>query len=294
MSESFSDYSRRLARIPLLRADQEIHYGRQIQAWRQHPDGPDDCPAAIRRRGERATSRLVEANLRLVVRCARDQRRRLRTTGLELMDLVSHGNIGLIKAAGKFDPSRGYRFSTYAYPWICSTIARGARRDGALIQVPEKQMHNQARLKARIEAASRSGSPLSLRQAAQEVGMDVALVRRLAHIANTVSIDGAAGSREEASLLETVADPLTASGDLDDLQLLDPPARSRALAGFLALLSAQERFCLVHRYGLGGERPLGLAEIGRRLGISSQAAAQTIARAIHTLQGVNVLSLSWS
>jgi len=100
-------------RFPLLTAAEEIELGRMVRAWQDHPDGPDGAPAGVRRRGMRARDRMVTANLRLVMKCAG---RRQRTEAGE--DYLQAGAEGLVKAALRFDPERGYKFSTFAYWWI--------------------------------------------------------------------------------------------------------------------------------------------------------------------------------
>lgn len=104
---------------PLLTPTQEINLGRQIRAWQDFEGGPDAAPAPIRRRGLRARNCMVEANLRL---CPHIERRTRR--GGEQIDRLQAGATGLIRAAEKFDPERGYKFSTYAYLWVRQKIER--------------------------------------------------------------------------------------------------------------------------------------------------------------------------
>ena len=104
-------------RQPLLTAAEELHLGAMVRTWQDHPDGPADAPAGIRRRGLRARNRMVAANLRLV---AHISTRRAGSGPME--DRYQVGAIGLIRAAEKFDPERGYKFSTFAYWWILQSI----------------------------------------------------------------------------------------------------------------------------------------------------------------------------
>ena len=100
-----------IGRHALLSPEEEVSLGRQVRTWQDHPGGPEQAPAAVQKRGLRARGRLVQANLRLVVHLAKKQHMR----GLAMEDLVQEGSIGLQRAAEKYDPSTGYRFSTYAY-----------------------------------------------------------------------------------------------------------------------------------------------------------------------------------
>lgn len=131
MSEQ-SWYLNQIGRVPLLTAAQEIELGNAVQAWLNHPDGPDHCPAAIRRRGKRAKDQMVKANLRLVVSIVQKRR----ASADEFMDLVQAGNLGLIRAVELFDPTRGYKFSTYSYWWIRQGIMRHLECCSRTIRLP--------------------------------------------------------------------------------------------------------------------------------------------------------------
>jgi RNA polymerase sigma factor (sigma-70 family) len=111
-------------RQPLLTAAEEVHLGTAIRRWMDWPDGPDGAPAPVRRRGIRARSRMVEANLRLVVAVANKYRGKISARRMCLADAYQEGAVGLQRGAEKFDPARGYKFSTYAYWWIRQAIQR--------------------------------------------------------------------------------------------------------------------------------------------------------------------------
>ena len=107
-------------RVPLLTPAEEIHQAALVQRWQQHPGGPDNAPPAVRRRGLRARNRIVAANLRLVAKFVQG-----RAHSGPLCDRFQNGTLGLVKAAEKFDPELGYKFSTYAYWWLRAEIGRG-------------------------------------------------------------------------------------------------------------------------------------------------------------------------
>jgi RNA polymerase primary sigma factor len=129
-----------IGRIPLLSPAQEIELGTAVQAWLNHPDFPDGCPPAIRRRGQRARERFVAANLRLAVSYVTKRCQRLLKQH-QADDLIQAANIGLITAVERFDPTRGYKFSTYAYWWIRQAVNRWVEQNGRVIAIPGS--HNQ-------------------------------------------------------------------------------------------------------------------------------------------------------
>ncbi len=121
-------------RHPLLTPAEELHLGGLIRAWQDHPDGPEAAPSAIVRRGRRARDRMVAANLRLVANKARKMGGRNQQSG-ELIDRLQAGALALTRAAEKFDPARGYKFSTYAYWWIWQGINNHNLAD-SVIRIP--------------------------------------------------------------------------------------------------------------------------------------------------------------
>ena len=120
-------------RVPLLTADEELHLGTLVRTWQDHPD---PCPAAVRRRGLRARERMVTANLRLVVSVARRFNGHRKLGSMEFADLLQEGTIGLSRGVEKFDPTRGYKFSTYAYWWIRQAITRSIHEKSRMIRLP--------------------------------------------------------------------------------------------------------------------------------------------------------------
>ena len=123
-------------REQLLTHREELAHGRLIQAWQQWPGGVAAAPALVRRRGLRARDRVVKVNLRRVVSQARRYCPRAKVLGMEKVDLRLEGVIGLQRAAEKFDQTRGYKFSTYAVPWIRQAMGRLLEQHGALTKLP--------------------------------------------------------------------------------------------------------------------------------------------------------------
>lgn len=123
-------------RVPLLTPAQEISLGAAVRRWQDWPDGPDAAPAAVRRRGLRARAHLVQANLRLVVTVTKKYASAASRRGVPMVDLLQEGAIGLMRGAEKFDPAKGYKFSTYGYWWIRQAITRSLNGLSGAIKVP--------------------------------------------------------------------------------------------------------------------------------------------------------------
>jgi RNA polymerase primary sigma factor len=132
MPDATSQWLSAASRIPLLTPAEEVHLGTMVQEWQQWPAGPDAAPAAVQRRGLRAKNRMVAANLRLVVSVAQKYRTGGERVGLDLVDLLQEGTIGLARGAEKFDPTRGYKFSTFAYWWVRQAIGRTVDTTGPI------------------------------------------------------------------------------------------------------------------------------------------------------------------
>lgn len=132
MSDAFGDYLKSIGRVPVLTPAEEVHLGTLVRRWQDDPS----APPISERRGRRAMERMVSANLRLVVAVVMRQNRRIQHLNHDPMDLIQAGNLGLIRAVEKFDPSRGYKFSTYGYWWIRQSINRYLQENSSAIRLP--------------------------------------------------------------------------------------------------------------------------------------------------------------
>ena len=124
MADAVRAWLNAAGRVPLLTTAEEVHLSQAIRRWQDHPGGPDAAPAPVRRRGLKARDRMVSANLRLVVSVAGKYRQRITARHQCMSDAFQEGAIGLQRGAEKFDASRGYKFSTYAYWWIRQALQR--------------------------------------------------------------------------------------------------------------------------------------------------------------------------
>lgn len=269
-SDVLQSYLRQVRRAPLLDAEAER------------------ATAEAARLGDfAARQRMIEHNLRLVVSIARHHVGR----GLPLADLIEEGNLGLMHAVTKFEPERGFRFSTYATWWIRQAIDHAVMRQARLIRLPTHVLHDLARLlrlrrRLELDGAERDASGEPGTAAAHAVGDEalarafgrpVAAVRELLQcLEQPTSLDAPASPHRsdagggEDTVLDHVADR-----DEPDPELLQFEAESRRLleAG-LAVLGPREREVIVGRYGLQGGEPCTLEALGTRLGLARERVRQ--------------------
>ncbi len=214
-----------------------------------------------------ARERLITSNLRLVVSIAAQYR----DLGVPLLDLIQEGNIGLITAVERFDPSRGYKFSTYATWWIRQAIMRSLVKHLRMIAVPDylvSLLHKITQLEERY--LQERGDLPSSEELAAEIGVSPEILQRLLQVRPfTPSLDTPIGEEEDEALLESVATDRGAP----ERETLRAMQRER-LEQALAELDARERRVLVLRYGLEDNHPRTLVEIGMALNLSRERVRQ--------------------
>jgi RNA polymerase sigma factor (sigma-70 family) len=269
MSEAFGDYLRTIGRIPMLTPAEELHLGGVVQEWLSHPH-PDPT---LERRGRRAQKRMVTANLRLVVSVCRPHQQRMQHQGFDPTDLVQAGNLGLIRAVERFDPTRGYRFSTYAYWWIRQAVVRHVQDHGSAIRIPP-QLKDLARKVENLRGGPKG--PMPLAEIAAELGETE---QRLVYVLHTVqnsralSLDQPLGEAEgDGNLLNRVGDG----------RELHEPQNYSWLHQELARLSSLEREILDLRYG--SDANLTLKTASESIGIPRDRLKRIERRALDKLR----------
>ncbi len=254
-------YLAEIARLPLLTREQEVELARGVAAG--------DAEAEAERR-------MVEANLRLVVKLAR----RYVNRGLSLLDLIEEGNLGLLRAVRKFQWDRGVRFSTYAVWWIRQTIVRAIANQARLIRLPVHVEALYARYRrAKEELTQRHGRAPTVAEIAATLGVPVEHLDGLEEVAATpLSLETPIGEGRGV-LEEIVADPQPRSDAV--ASLLRQQADLRLM---LDALPANERHVITLRFGLEDESPMTLEAIGQRLGVTRERVRQIEAAALRKLR----------
>jgi RNA polymerase primary sigma factor len=282
-ADSIGWYLGTIGRVPLLTAAEEIELAHHVQAGKQllSLETEQRTPQQNRRirMGQRARDRMMAANLRLVVSVAK----KYQNQGLELLDLVQEGAIGLERAVDKFDPAMGYKFSTYAYWWIRQGMTRAIDNSARTIRLP---IH----ISEKLSKMRRISRELSHRLGRQPNRLELAhalgttpdeLEELLAQTAPCASLDAHARGEEDRSTLgELIADPASN----EHLDSMDRHLQKEHLGTWLAQLNDREQKILRLRFGLEGSEPLTLAEIGRQINVSRERVRQLEAKAILKLR----------
>lgn len=282
-ADSVGWYLSTIGRVPLLTPAEEIELAHHVQAMKRLRDLPADQITPRQRHqirmGTRARDRMMAANLRLVVSVAK----KYQNQGLELLDLVQEGAIGLERAVDKFDPAMGYKFSTYAYWWIRQGMTRAIDNSARTIRLPIHVSEKLSKMR-RIsrELSHRLGRQPYRLELAHAMGMPPQELEDLiSQSAPCASLDAHARGEEDRSTLgELIADP--ASGE--SMDSMDRTLQKEHLGNWLSQLNEREQKIIKMRFGLEGSEPLTLAEIGRQINVSRERVRQLEAKAILKLR----------
>ena len=283
MSSAIRDYLNCIGRYPLLTKEEEIVLGRRVQDMQglleQKPSGPyTQNERGTLRRGKRAKERMVTCNLRLVVSIAKKYSNAAET--LDLMDLIQEGNIGLNRAIEKFDPERGYAFSTYAYWWCRQGITRAINMNDRTIRLPIGA--NDALRKARsfaMDYQAQYGRTPSVERIAEQCNCTaITLTDYLAHSSGVTSLDNTRFLEDGSSLHEIVA-----SNENPIEEIVENLADLEALRDALSRLDEADADVIREYFGIGGVKKT-LTEIGQVRGYSRERARQRKEKALRKLQ----------
>jgi len=268
--DSLERYLADIAKIPLLTWEEEQALGRRIRATGD----------------QGAVDALVQANTRFVVSTAK----KYQGQGLELLDLIGAGNLGLITAAAKFDPDQGVKFISYAVWWIRQAILASLADNGRVVRVPLNrtgELHRVSKVTMALsQELGRAPTTAEIAQAMQRPEGKVGELIGLAQPAK--SLDTRIGDDNDLTLLDGLADPDGATSD----EVVIANSVTETIEEALARLNPRSRKILRLYFGLDGERPQTLEEIGAMIGVTRERVRQLKEKALAQLRGVRTLRAS--
>ncbi|MBQ0724014.1 MAG: RNA polymerase sigma factor RpoS [Cycloclasticus sp.] len=255
-------YLNELSKSVLLTADEEIHYGRLVQ---QGDAG--------------ARQHMIESNLRLVVKISR----RYMNRGLPMLDLIEEGNLGLIRAVEKFDPEKGFRFSTYATWWIRQTIERAIMNQTRTIRLP---IHIIKEMNIYLKKARKLSQELDREASAEDVaaatGKPVEEIEKMfrMHAENVTSLDVSASKDSEQQLLDTVAD----DDAKEPTDILQSEEIKVSLDQWVERLSDKQKEVISRRFGIRGHHASTLEQVANEMGVTRERVRQVQMSALKSLR----------
>ncbi len=293
-------YLHEIGKIPLLSNEEEIRLGKQVkqmmdlfalqekladrlgrmpteEEWAQEAGMTVEALKAALKQGSRAKTKMIEANLRLVVSVAKKYQKR----NLELLDLVQEGTLGLERAVDKFDPTKGFKFSTYAYWWIRQAITRAIAQQARTIRLPVHITEKLNKIKkAQRQLSQQLGRVATALEVADYLGIKPEQVRECLSLARQpVSLDLRIGDNQDTELAELLEDEGTSPEEFAVNESLRDSIRE-----LLSELTPRQRQVMIMRYGLEDGQEMSLASISKQLDLSREQVRQIERQAMDSLR----------
>ncbi len=258
---SLSWYLEQINKISLLTREEEDLFARQAR------DGDED-----------AKEKLIKANLRFVVSIAK----KYQTNGISLLDLINEGNMGLIKAAERFDPDKGFHFISYAVWWIRQAIILAVSQKTSLIRIPLNRSADLQKIeKVQTKLENELGREPTANEISESLDLNNNEINLLRNISQDfISLDASLGEAEDAAIGSMIEDQQT---DSPDKKVLDESLHN-ALSTVLDTLTKSEREILRMRFGFDGDKPMSLQQIGDQFKLSKERIRQIEKKAIRRLR----------